>query len=75
MKTEMYEQAGEGLRVPEGERERGSSMEIGSFGESEVGGLRERRERLERAARLLNGGSSGAVGVKRDQQSKHDSSG
>jgi len=41
---------GEGER----ERSRGSSMEICSV-ESEMDGLKERRERLERAARLLNG--------------------
>ena len=45
----------DGLRVPEQEAELGreSSMENGS-GESELGGLRQRRDRLERAARLLN---------------------
>jgi hypothetical protein len=60
----MYDPAekeDERLRAPDqaGERvEDGSSMEIGSTN-SEVGGLRERRERLERAAKLLNGvGSS-----------------
>jgi hypothetical protein len=65
VRTEMYDgrEKGEGdggLRVPgdgDGERERsrgGSSMEICSV-ESEMNGLKERRERLERAARLLNG--------------------
>jgi len=44
------------LQIPGGE-ERGSSIEVGSANydvESEVAGLEERRERLERAARLLN---------------------
>jgi hypothetical protein len=64
VRTEMYDgrERGEGeggLRVPgdgdgERERSRGSSMEICSV-ESEMDGLKERRERLERAARLLNG--------------------
>jgi hypothetical protein len=65
VRTEMYDgrEKGEGdagLRVPgngDGERERsrgGSSMEICSV-ESEMDGLKEKRERLERAARLLNG--------------------
>lgn len=64
MKTEMYEpgekEADDRLRVPEQEGELGreSSMEIGS-GESELGGLRDRRERLERAAKLLNWGGKG----------------
>jgi hypothetical protein len=64
VKTEMYEpgekEADDRLRVPEQEVELGrdSSMEIGS-GESELGGLRERRERLERAAKLLNWGGKG----------------
>jgi len=58
VKTKMYDPEDEdldGLRVPEQEAELGreSSMENGS-GESELGGLRQRRERLERAARLLN---------------------
>lgn len=62
-KTEMYnpeDEEGDGLRVPEQEAELGreSSMENGS-GESELGGLRQRRERLERAARLLNGDGRG----------------
>jgi hypothetical protein len=64
VKTEMYdpvEKEEEGLRVSEqaGETRRGgSSMEIGSA-ESELGGLRERRDRLERAAKLLNGSGKG----------------
>jgi hypothetical protein len=58
VKTEMYDPEDEeldGLRVPEQEAELGreGSMENWS-GESELGGLRQRRERLERAARLLN---------------------
>jgi hypothetical protein len=63
-KTEMYDPAekeDEGQRVPEQEGEmarEGSSMEIGSA-ESELGGLRERRERLERAAKLLNESGKG----------------
>jgi hypothetical protein len=71
MKTEMYEpgekEADDGLRIPEQEGELGreSSMEIGS-GESEVGGLKERRERLERAAKLLNEGAK----VKQDKDRK-----
>jgi hypothetical protein len=62
-KTEMYdpgEKQDEGLLVPELEgvmARAGSSMEIGSAG-SELGGLRERRERLERAAKLLSGSGS-----------------
>ncbi len=46
---------GDELRVSEQEAELGreSSMENGS-GESELGALRQRRERLERAARILN---------------------
>lgn len=71
VKTEMYDPRGkeaeDGLRVPEQEVELGreSSMEIGS-GESELGGLRERRERLERAAKLLNG--SGKANEDKDQK-------
>jgi hypothetical protein len=59
VKTEMYDpedkEGDAGLRVPEQEAELGreGSMENWS-GESELGGLRQRRERLERAARLLN---------------------
>jgi hypothetical protein len=62
VKTEMYdpEEKDDGLRVPEqeGELARESSMDIGSE-ESDPGGLRERRERLERAAKLLNGSGRG----------------
>jgi hypothetical protein len=64
VKTEMYDpeekEADNGLRVPEQEGELGreSSMEIGSV-ESELGGLRERKERLQRAAKLLNGSGRG----------------
>ncbi|KAN0122462.1 hypothetical protein V8E51_000788 [Hyaloscypha variabilis] len=50
--TEMYD---DGLGVPDQGREPGrdSSMEIGS-GESHLGGFSERRERLEKAAKLLD---------------------
>jgi len=64
VKTEMYdpmEKEDEGLGVPERDREsgrEGSSMEIGSA-ESEAGGLRERKSRLERAAKLLNATGKG----------------
>ncbi|KAE9381513.1 hypothetical protein N431DRAFT_425086 [Stipitochalara longipes BDJ] len=62
VKTEMYEEKGvdDGLRVLEhgGELGRESSMEIAS-GESELGGFRERKERLERAAKLLNESGKG----------------
>lgn len=48
----------------------GTSMEIAS-GESglssEIGGLRERRERLERAARLLGGGGGKRKDVGREE--------
>jgi hypothetical protein len=62
VRTEMYDgrEKGDGeggLRVPgdgDGDDRGGSSMEIGSV-ESEMNGLKERRERLERAARLLDG--------------------
>jgi len=56
LKTEMY--AGSGSREEHGRagEEVDSSMDLGS-GESELGGFRERKDRLERAARLLNEGS------------------
>lgn len=66
-------------RERERERERaGSSMEIGSVDvESEIAGLRERRERLERAKRLLDGnknrnenGDGDVGGIGRDQRRK-----
>jgi len=59
-----------GLRVPgdgDGERGRsrgGSSMEICSA-ESEMSGFKERRERLERAARLLTGEAKKEGGSKK----------
>ncbi|KAE8446933.1 hypothetical protein EG329_011564 [Mollisiaceae sp. DMI_Dod_QoI] len=60
-RTEMYDRTPSprrkgSVQIP-GEEERGSSMEVGSENcdvESEVAGLKERRERLERAARLLS---------------------
>jgi hypothetical protein len=81
VRTEMYDgrERGEGdggLRVPgdgDGERERsrgGSSMEICSV-ESEMNGLKERRERLERAARLLNGEAKKGGSKKQDDNGDH----
>lgn len=60
VKTEMYDpeekQADDGLMVSDqvGDIGKESSMDMASA-ESELGGLRERRERLERAAKLLSG--------------------
>ena len=62
------EKQDEGLLVPELEgvmAREGSSMEIGSAG-SELGGLRERRERLERAAKLLSGSGNSKEDGKRE---------
>jgi hypothetical protein len=64
VKTEMYDpeekQVDEGLVVPDQGEDIGreSSMDMASA-DSELGGLRERRERLERAAKLLNGSGRG----------------
>jgi len=64
--TEMYESV-QGVEKVEGggsgrqEQRRGSadsSMYVGSE-QTELGGFRERRERLERAARLLEGSARG----------------
>lgn len=54
LKTGMYDSVGS-IDEMNGERNSGSSMDLGS-GESDLGAFRERRERLERAARLLNRG-------------------
>ncbi|KUJ22837.1 uncharacterized protein LY89DRAFT_664621 [Mollisia scopiformis] len=63
-RTEMYDK---GAGVHEGDRERESSLQFGSE-ESEDDVLRERRERLERAARLLRSGGK----EKKEEEGRRD---
>lgn len=58
-KTGMYDGVG-GTDEKKGEQDLGSSMVLESE-ESELGGFRERRARLARAARLLNEGGRSVV--------------